>query len=632
MLNYIKKLIKNENKNEISLLDKNLIRFEYISNSISQKKKEILEAHDTIGGYYNNKIILPKNIKITTNELTNIKCFLYKILFSTISNNKNYYLPENKNNLNYILLASMITVKSINTKIKKLYPNFKNLIKELHPVIIKNRKETNNNCSTLLELILKKLMYEKHKKNKNDKSLNNEEKLIIYEIENIENITTISFIKKINSLYLKFKKINKNTETINLNILWGYMYYKKTNKNTNNIQTILKNKKHTNQIIMDKNTITHIKKINKKTNINHLNSLFDYKKTTDNYKHGNKNNDDNNNDQTIDLLKKLDLNTNSINTENNTSLLKKNILNNITTLNINIKNNNFKKYPYKEWNFKLKQYKNNWCNIFVKKEYNYNNDNELYINNIKKTYKNDIKKIREKISLITNEKIWKKKQVHGEDIDFDTIIDNYTEIKNEYFNKVYKFKKKYIKNISIIILFDSSLSTDGYINQKKIIECIKEITIILTNSIKNDIPEHLIATFYSNTRHDCTYKIIKEFKEKDIKNNIKNINSNGYTRIGPAIRHSITKLKKMKNKKKIIIVLTDGNPTDYDEYEGLYGINDIKMAIKEAKKLNISINCIVTNNKPDKEFITLFKKYNLNIKTDIMCKQLTIFMKKILTE
>ncbi|HIH2762285.1 MAG TPA: VWA domain-containing protein [Candidatus Azoamicus sp.] len=125
----------------------------------------------------------------------------------------------------------------------------------------------------------------------------------------------------------------------------------------------------------------------------------------------------------------------------------------------------------------------------------------------------------------------------------------------------------------------------------------------------DDIPNNLIATFYSNTRHDCTYNIIKNTKEKEIKN-IKNINPNGYTRIGPAIRHSIKKLKTNKSKKKIILIITDGNPTDYDEYEGIYGINDIKMAIKEGEKIHIDIKCIITNNKPDKEF----KTYLIQIK------------------
>lgn len=632
MLKYIKKIINNNNTDETSILDVNSKRFEYISNSISKKKIEILESNDSIGGYYKNKLILPKTIHVSNNKIINIKCFLYKILFSTISNNKNYYLPENKNNLDYVLLASILTVKTINKKIKKIYPQFKNLIRELHPIIIKMRKDRYNKLPCLLELTLEKIMYEKNIYN----NLNNQEKLIIYEIENITNITKMSLKKKLATIYKNLIKINKGYEKIHLNILWGYLYHNKINKETTEIKTILKdkNKKNINEIITQTNTIKNIKNISQDNTKTNLNLLFDYKKTIDNYTHGNKNTDNDSLDENSDILKSLDLNYRIKNTQNSTSILKTKTLNNVHTSNINNKKHNLKKYPYKEWDFKIKKYKNNWCNIFLKTQHMSNSENQIYIHNVIKLYKTDIKKLSEKISLITNEKIWKKKQLHGEEIDFDTLVENYTEVKNENFSKIYKFKKKLIKNITILLLFDSSLSTDGYMKEKKIIDVIKELTIILTCSIKNYISEHLIATFYSNTRHDCTYKIIKNLKEKDIKSNIKAINANGYTRIGPAIRHSIKELKKTHSKKKIIILITDGNPTDYDEYEGEYGINDIKFAITEAKKSKISTTCIITHTQPNQNFIKIFKNKNLtlNLTQNDISKQLIMFMKKILTE
>lgn len=622
MLNFIKNIIKYKEEKNLNFLENNLKRFEYIANSVSKKKIDILESNDNIGGYYNNKIILPTDIISLKYEKKKFNCFVYKILFSTISNNKDFYLPENKKNLDYILVASMITVKTINKKIKTIYPNFKNLIKEINPIIIKLRQ----NNQTLLELILKKLMYEK---NKTKLKLNEEEKKLIYHIENITHITKSSIKKNIENTNNKLKKITNQYKNIDLNVLWGYLYYKKTNKDATNIKNIIQQSKKNNEIKIEKNILKKNNKLEKK-NITYLNVLFDYKKTLDNYKKGNKSTDSKETTENSNNLKDLNLDTSAKTTETTSSIIKNKILNEITIL--KDKSDNQKKYSYKEWDLKSKKYKNNWCNVFVKKKINNNNENQLYINNIIKLNKNTIKKIKDKISLIVNEKLWKKKQTHGEDIDFDTIIDNYKEIKNENFNNIYKYKKKYIKNTAIIILFDSSLSTDGYINEKKIIELIKELTIILASSINTDIPKNSIATFYSNTRHDCTYKIIKNIKEKKIKSDIKNINSNGYTRIGPAIRHSIKEISNIKCKKKIIILLTDGNPTDYDEYEGEYGVNDIKMALTEAKKLKILIKCITTNNKSNQDFIKIFKNDNLTLKKNISSKELINFIKKTLKE
>ncbi|HIH2762284.1 MAG TPA: hypothetical protein ACYCC8_01170 [Candidatus Azoamicus sp.] len=133
----------------------------------------------------------------------------------------------------------MLTVKTINNKIKKIYPNFKNLIRDIHSIIIKQRTQTVQKRSHLLELILKKLMYEKNKK-KNKKILTDEEKLIIYEIENIKNINNTSLKKKLKLIYKKIINIHEKYEHVDLNILWGYLYHKKINKNTNDIKIYYK--------------------------------------------------------------------------------------------------------------------------------------------------------------------------------------------------------------------------------------------------------------------------------------------------------------------------------------------------------------------------------------------------------
>jgi nitric oxide reductase NorD protein len=155
---------------------------------------------------------------------------------------------------------------------------------------------------------------------------------------------------------------------------------------------------------------------------------------------------------------------------------------------------------------------------------------------------------------------------------------------------------------------DSSLSTESYIAEKQTLEKIKNITNTIATSINNIINNFAISAFYSNTRHDCRYILIKEFKENwnTQKNKLNQLIPTGYTRIGPAIRHSINILKKLKTEQKIIILITDGNPTDYDEYEGTYGINDIKKTLKEALKLKINVIAILISGEKQNKISQIF--------------------------
>lgn len=63
----------------------------------------------------------------------------------------------------------------------------------------------------------------------------------------------------------------------------------------------------------------------------------------------------------------------------------------------------------------------------------------------------------------------------------------------------------------------------------------------------------------------------------------------GYTRIGLAIRHSLSLIQTEKTQKRWILLLTDGKPNDYDRYEGKYGIEDVKKAIQECERSNVGV-------------------------------------------
>src|SRR5690606_1126578 len=62
-----------------------------------------------------------------------------------------------------------------------------------------------------------------------------------------------------------------------------------------------------------------------------------------------------------------------------------------------------------------------------------------------------------------------------------------------------------------------------------------------------------------------------------------------YTRMGAAIRHVGRDLENQPQRRKLMLVLTDGKPNDIDYYEGRYGIEDTRMAIREARRAGLSV-------------------------------------------
>jgi nitric oxide reductase NorD protein len=608
------------NKNT-NYIDKNNKVFQKIASSLSNNNIEIIEALDNIGGYYEDKIILPKDISILNDDNLKKQIYIYKLIYSIISNKLNYYYNFNNKNTSLLFISSLLTVKRINRIMDLSFYTFKKNKKIIYKNILKTRTKIGLLVGNkfILECILLKLMY----KYISDKiNLSIDERYIIYIIENIIYIDDKNLKFNTDKIHKKLSSIHKDDQNIEFNILWGYLYKKINNKSLNTFKKDLKNSENDNDKNTDENPSNKIikyKNIKDKNNTN-LSNLFDYKKTVDKFTKGNKNIDDKNSNN-LDILNKIDMEY-SIKTN---GFSKKNynikILNNITFMKDNFFYSFYKKYAYKEWDFSQNNYKNDWCYIYEKK---INFDKSKLNNNIDQIINNEKKHLvwlKNKIHSIINEKIWKYKLNSGNNIDIDSLIDNYKESKNNTYFKLYKNKNKIRKNLCLVILFDSSFSTDGFIQNKKIILILQYITILISE-VMNSLAKYLcIASFNSNTRYNCQYFILKDFTD-DWNKKKYNINmiSSGYTRIGPAIRHTISKIKKIKIRDKIIILLTDGKPTDYDEYEGIYGINDIKKSIEEAKKHGINIKSIILNNNQNDILLKMFGKknfYNLDISKNI---------------
>ena len=47
-------------------------------------------------------------------------------------------------------------------------------------------------------------------------------------------------------------------------------------------------------------------------------------------------------------------------------------------------------------------------------------------------------------------------------------------------------------------------------------------------------------------------------------------------------------LDRRDTKNKWVILISDGKPNDYDKYEGKYGVNDVKQALRELNERNIN--------------------------------------------
>jgi len=244
---------------------------------------------------------------------------------------------------------------------------------------------------------------------------------------------------------------------------------------------------------------------------------------------------------------------------------------------------------YDEWDFGKGAYKDNFCKVYPKSVLK--TDPDYYKNTIAKNA-STLLGLRKMLTSVNNKMQQQKRQTQGDEFDIDAITDLYVDIhsKRTPSEKVYVSNRKKEKDLSILILLDVSLSSDGYASGNRVIDVEKEVSILFGEILNEFNIDFSIDSFYSKTRNFSTYLTIKEFDENwnTAKHKVGAVEPSGYTRIGAALRHAGARLDKRNTKNKWVIVISDGKPNDYDKYEGKYGINDVKQALRELNGRGIN--------------------------------------------
>ena len=244
---------------------------------------------------------------------------------------------------------------------------------------------------------------------------------------------------------------------------------------------------------------------------------------------------------------------------------------------------------YDEWDYTKRNYKENFCKVYPKSILK--TDVPYYKKTISENNSTLIG-LRKMLSSVNNKYQQQRRQTQGEEFDLDALTDLFVDVKSRQTptEKIYLSKRKKEKDISILLLLDVSLSSDGYANGNRVIDVEKQVSILFGEILDEYNIDFSIDCFYSKTRNHSTYITVKDFDENwnNAKFKIGAVEPSGYTRIGAALRHSGVLLDKRNTKNKWVILISDGKPNDYDKYEGKYGVNDVKQALRELNERNIN--------------------------------------------
>ena len=277
-------------------------------------------------------------------------------------------------------------------------------------------------------------------------------------------------------------------------------------------------------------------------------------------------------------------------------------------------NQEVKTFFYDEWDCTIQSYKKLFCQL---SEVDIVEGDDSFIQQTLKKYHANLKSIKKTFEAIIAENSIQKKQIDGDHLDYNAIIDTIPDLLmgNEISEHLYARYQTKERNIAVMFMVDMSGSTLGWVNDAE-----RESLVLLCEALTLLGDRYAIYGFSGRTNKKCEVYRIKEFDEPynhHVKNRISGIRPKAYTRMGVAIRHLGRKLQNTNAKTKLLVTLSDGRPEDYGGYKGTYGIEDTRKALLELKQSGINPFCVTIDNEAQEYLPRMYGKINYTVIDDV---------------
>jgi len=266
---------------------------------------------------------------------------------------------------------------------------------------------------------------------------------------------------------------------------------------------------------------------------------------------------------------------------------------------------------YPEWDYNSHNYRPDWVSLY---ESLHPSANASIIDSLLNKHDALAKRLKRLLDMLKpQDYVRVRYQEEGSELDLDVAIRSLIDFKSgaQPDPRINMSHKHNDRNIAVMLLLDlsASLSEKAAGSEQTILELSQEAVALTSWAVDQLGDEFAIAGFSSNSRHEVRYQHIKGFSERwgdEVKGRLAAMEAGYSTRMGAAMRHAAHYLEARKTDKKLLLVLTDGEPADIDVHDDQLLIQDARKAVQELDQKDIFSYCINLDPKADEYVQDIF--------------------------
>jgi nitric oxide reductase NorD protein len=252
------------------------------------------------------------------------------------------------------------------------------------------------------------------------------------------------------------------------------------------------------------------------------------------------------------------------------------------------------KLAYPEWDYRRRDYLKDHCALLAvtapEEGESWEPDGSARL---------QIRRVRRQFEALRPRRETLRAQFDGHELDTDALVRSQVDLAagGGGSDAVYLEARSRARDLAVVILVDASLSTDSWLEGRRVLDVEKQaLTALVWGIDACGDPSAVLA--FTSRRREVKVDVLKSFDEplsESVRRRIAALRPGQYTRMGAAIRHAAAQLEARPERHRLLVLLSDGKPNDVDHYEGRYALEDTRKAVQEARRRGVYVFAVAVD-------------------------------------
>ncbi|MHB8414637.1 MAG: VWA domain-containing protein [Acidiferrobacteraceae bacterium] len=275
-------------------------------------------------------------------------------------------------------------------------------------------------------------------------------------------------------------------------------------------------------------------------------------------------------------------------------------------------------YHYNEWDYQIQLERPSWVTVLERRPPV--GDLEV-IEKIASDHRPVIARLRFLIESMTPRGVQRVRRVEdGDELDINAAVRAMIEIRmgQQPDTRIMMRQKRTLRDLAVMVLLDMSESSNDKVrgHDYTVMDLTRAATVLLCDAMDRIGDPFAVHGFCSDGRHDVHYYRFKDFDQPYndlVKTRLAGMKGSFSTRMGAALRHAGSVLREQRKNKKVLFIITDGEPADNDVRDPQYLRFDTKRAVDELAREGITAYALSLDPHADQYVSRIFGAKNFTV-------------------